>query len=231
MISHAHLPGHMAGTKTFKAFDKRQHDRLDAGAIGAQLRHRLRDLAEGLLGPSNPAVSTRRNPRWGTKGSVSVLTGGARAGLCADFEAGESGDALWLIQHVRRCTFPEALAWAADWLGDTGTSTRATAQWRHQDRQRHKEKAAVAADRNRRIRVAQFVAGHAEPVAPGSLADQYLTETRGIARPDSGWPEAGSFFACLVAPTRRRRLHRDRSQRHRLRHPAREHRRQGRQDR
>lgn len=172
----------------------------DLGALKGALRLRIHALAETLLGQPNRSLSSRRNLRWGNKGSISVIIGGPKTGLCADFEAGQSGDALWLIQHTRRCSFGEACAWAASWIGISAGGTNADSaaeraeRRRQRDRQRRRERERAETDRQRRIRIAQFIASHAASIEPGSLADQYLTGTRGIPRPASGWPDSICFL-------------------------------------
>src|SRR5689334_13684779 len=48
-------------------------------------------LAEGLFGPRNPSLSTRRQLRFGTHGSLSVEIAGPKRGLWHDFESGKGG--------------------------------------------------------------------------------------------------------------------------------------------
>jgi phage/plasmid primase-like uncharacterized protein len=68
------------------------------------------------LGDRNSSLCSRTEWRWRGKGSLSVRVAGPRLGYWFDHEAGIGGDALALVQREQRCTFPEALAWAAEWL-------------------------------------------------------------------------------------------------------------------
>jgi hypothetical protein len=57
----------------------------------AQSRHlnqHAADLARHLLGEPNRALSTRRDPRFGSKGSLSVITAGPKAGSFFNHEQG-----------------------------------------------------------------------------------------------------------------------------------------------
>ena len=85
------------------------------------LRGRLTDdieaLAELLLGAPNRALSNGRELRFGNKGSFRVKIGPKR-GACADFSGDFKGGPLELIRHVRGGSWPEAVAWARDWLGE-----------------------------------------------------------------------------------------------------------------
>lgn len=83
--------------------------------INAALADRIADLAPALLGPPNPALSTRRQMRFGRKGSLVVEIAGPKRGAWFSHELGVGGDALGLTQHVvgRR----DAIAWAERFIG------------------------------------------------------------------------------------------------------------------
>lgn len=167
-------------------------------ALRVALRSRISSLAEHLLGQPNRALSTKRDLRFGNKGSTCVTISGPKAGLCADFEAAEAGDALWLIQHTRRCSFVDAMRWAAGWASTsprTETQIERSARLQRLATQRAKGNRAAAADRERRVRIAQFIARNAGPIALGSVADKYLARTRCIPRPALGWPESVRFLS------------------------------------
>ena len=70
--------------------------------------------ARALLGEPNARMSTARELRYGTRGSLAVHVAGDRAGTWHDFEAGEGGGVLDLVRHVRQCDKAAALAWLAD---------------------------------------------------------------------------------------------------------------------
>jgi len=87
--------------------------RDDIEIIRAALRLRAAEAGEALLG--KPTFRGRSELRWGRKGSLSLVIAGERAGLWHDYERGEGGDLLGLIQRSRGCDFRDAVAWARAW--------------------------------------------------------------------------------------------------------------------
>jgi hypothetical protein len=85
---------------------------FDAAAIRAALDRDPAAIARQLLGDPNLALSTKRDLRFGSHGSLSVM---GTIWYC--HEVGTGGDMLDLIRHVRQCDFPTALQVAADLLG------------------------------------------------------------------------------------------------------------------
>jgi len=94
----------------------------DLETIRAALRARAAEVAEALLGP--PSARGRHELRWGRKGSLSLAVAGPRAGLWHDYECGEGGDLIALIQRERGGNFSEALAWARAVLGEPSREHR-----------------------------------------------------------------------------------------------------------
>jgi hypothetical protein len=89
----------------------------DPKALKAALAERLPDVLRAIIGEPNRHLSTRRDWRFRSKGSLSVVMTGPDAGLWFDHEAGEGGDMLDLLMRDRGVTFPQALALAADLAG------------------------------------------------------------------------------------------------------------------
>lgn len=86
--------------------------------IAERLRPHLPALVANFRGPHNPAWSSSRELRWGSKGSLAVALSGPHAGKWVDWsDDGRSRDALDLICRERSCNLPEAARWAAEWLG------------------------------------------------------------------------------------------------------------------
>lgn len=83
--------------------------------INAALADRIADLAPALLGPPNPALSSRRQLRYGRKGSLVVEISGPKRGCWFSHELGAGGDPLGLVQHA--IGRHGALAWARQFLG------------------------------------------------------------------------------------------------------------------
>ncbi|MCA8881994.1 MAG: toprim domain-containing protein, partial [Rhodobacteraceae bacterium] len=84
----------------------------DWRAFDAELRARVPELAVELLG--KPTFRAGQEWRWGRKGSLSVVVGGARAGMWFDHEEGRGG---WFSDLVGRDL---GMAWedATDWIAD-----------------------------------------------------------------------------------------------------------------
>src|SRR5215207_10231542 len=90
---------------------------IDAAEVSAELHVRMRELATVLLGGRNLALSSATEWRWRRKGSFSLCVAGPHAGRWFDHEAGVGGDGLALIRRQRACSFAQAVAWAAAWIG------------------------------------------------------------------------------------------------------------------
>jgi len=84
----------------------------DWQAFDAELRARVPELAVELLG--KPSFRAGQEWRWGLKGSLSVVVGGARAGMWFDHEEGRGG---WFSDLVGR-DLGLARADATDWIAD-----------------------------------------------------------------------------------------------------------------
>lgn len=94
--------------------------RIEAAEVSRRLAEQAEALVKALLG--DPSHCGRSEWRWGSRGSLALATAGEKRGLWCDHERGEGGDLLALIMRERRCTFPEALAWALAWLGGAPAS-------------------------------------------------------------------------------------------------------------
>jgi hypothetical protein len=144
---------------------------LDKAALASLLSKRIGQLANELLGPRAVHLSSRTDWRWRSKGSLCVVVSGARVGWWFDHEAGVGGDALALIQRERRCSFPDALHWAANWVGSAGVEPlTATLQRR-----------AIGSGQQNRTSYALRLWAEADD-ARGTLAEHYLN-ARGLALP------------------------------------------------
>ena len=86
--------------------------RFDITTIAAALTAHAAELAIALLGEPNRQLSSKRELRFGRKGSLAVVTDGAKAGWWYDHENGIGGDLINLIEHVQGVTFREAVAYA-----------------------------------------------------------------------------------------------------------------------
>jgi len=87
----------------------------DWRAFDAELRARVPELAVELLG--QPSFKTRQEWRWGRKGSLSVVVGGARAEMWFDHEEGRGGRFSDLVGRDLGMAREDATDWIADRIG------------------------------------------------------------------------------------------------------------------
>ncbi|MEI6627788.1 MAG: AAA family ATPase [Alphaproteobacteria bacterium] len=88
---------------------------IDASFIKQELNANIKDLAYEFLG--KPHIQKTTEWRYGNKGSISIHVAGTKLGLYSNFETGESGNALKLIQDQLNCDHKQAFKWGAEWLG------------------------------------------------------------------------------------------------------------------
>jgi hypothetical protein len=74
-------------------------------------------LRSGHTSDGEPSQRSDSALRFRRRGSLQVWIAGERRGKWKDHEAGEYGDALGLVAHLRRTNMKEAYGWALDWLG------------------------------------------------------------------------------------------------------------------
>ncbi|MBW6496350.1 MAG: hypothetical protein K0B16_17705, partial [Burkholderiaceae bacterium] len=97
----------------------------DWQAFDAELRARAPEIAVELLG--KPTFRTGQKWRWGSKGSLSIVVVGGKAGMWFDHELGDGGAFVDLVARIRGLNRREALDWAADRIGmadNSGTRPR-----------------------------------------------------------------------------------------------------------
>ena len=175
-----------------------EHDHLPE--IRAGLFAGIDSLARLLLGQPVRGGSTARMLKFGTRsGSLHVEVNGPKQGLWHDHAESVGGDALALIQHVNGGTFPDAIGWAADWLGiDIGRprpkhdAARAAEMAAERERKRFEAAARDAQDAAKRIATARWLWSLRKPLS-GTVGAKYLAG-RSIAEPAGGWPDCVAFL-------------------------------------
>jgi putative DNA primase/helicase len=85
-------------------------------------RDALRDAAADIIadfrGPYNRKLSSRKEMRWGTFGSFSLVISGPKQGLWHDHESNRGGDIIEFIKTELHCSFREALDYASHYVGE-----------------------------------------------------------------------------------------------------------------
>jgi putative DNA primase/helicase len=122
--------------------------RFDITTIASALTARATELATALLGESNRQLSSKRELRFGRKGSLAVVTHGTKAGWWYDHENGVGGDLINLIERVQGISFREAVTYAEGIIGSVpaGPSlarTTCVAPSADDDSTRHRRRAAA----------------------------------------------------------------------------------------
>ena len=154
------------------------------GSIKDVAAARAADVARALLGHENLAMSSKRELRFGRKGSLAVVTAGQKAGVWYDYEAAEGGDLLNLIQRERNVGFKEALAIAERLVGAPPLThvAPAPATRKPANERRH-------ADKNERDALKVWAESSD---LRGTLAERYL-KSRGITKLPQAVGEALRF--------------------------------------
>jgi putative DNA primase/helicase len=159
------------------------HRRLDDGARH-ELRARAAEIVQSFLGEPNRRLSTRRQMRWGSRGSFALNVQGDKAGLWFDHENRIGGDIIDFLKHQLGYSIGDAINYALQYLGASfGVSTRIL-------RPVHREEA----DDADRIRSALQIWAGVLPLR-GSLAERYLAR-RGIQAPDEALEVLGFHPSC-----------------------------------
>ena len=180
----------------------------------------MRPVARALLGEPNARLSTARELRYGTHGSLAVHVGGEYSGTWRDHEAGEGGGVLALVMRERGGSERDALAWLRDagLLGAGGY--RVDSELAGGDvpsKGRYRPGSALARtpnpprkppesrsepipgpdDADARRKVARRVWERTEPL-PGTIAETYLRHVRGVGHVAGA--EALRFHPALSHP-------------------------------
>jgi hypothetical protein len=142
--------------------------RIDLDELRHALTAEIERLAGALLGEPNRALSSKRDLRFGNRGSVSVTIAGKKRGVWFDHEAGQGGWGLQLIMHALCFGFREALDWARSWLGHPAPLPTPKPNLRQpKDRQR------------RTLDYAARLIAESSPIT-GTPGERYLRAARGL---------------------------------------------------
>jgi conjugative transfer relaxase protein TraI len=154
----------------------------DAKETSKLLNNSSESFVERLLGRPNEKLSSASEWRYGNKGSLVISMADKSRGLWHNFETGESGNLLTLIQKETGLSFRDSLKYVANMFGD-GLYMNASKQ--------HKSDKVLASSRdkynakeNKTSKYAQKIALESLPIAD-TIVEKYLKEIRGINNIDS----------------------------------------------
>jgi len=149
-----------------------------SGAI--DWRDIIGDVARALLGEPNTRLSSDRELRYGSRGSLVVHVNGNRRGSWWDFESNEGGGVLDLIDRECRCGRAGAMRWLREHgiIENTGESGGFSCpKPRSRPAPRHTSRPAARRRKDTRA-FALRIWDAARPLA-GTVAEAYL-EVRGV---------------------------------------------------
>lgn len=172
-------PNHTKQQSNSKLKLKEPH--YDARAIDSALAQQAENVAYQLLGDPNKNLSTPKNLRYGTKGSLSITLTGDKRGLWHNFETGEHGNLLTLVQKTANVSFVDALKIAAKMVGDPTSITLRP----QQDNVKSPAPAGANKETSKTHEFALKLANESIPIE-GTLAERYLREHRAIEHIDKG---------------------------------------------
>ncbi len=138
----------------------------------------LGPVAHALLGEPSRGLSTPRELRFGTRGSLSAKIAGPKAGLWHDHENAVGGGVVALVQHVRHCDRPSAINWLRE-RGFVGSPGHAPP--RPRPALRPPETSSRAVQEPQTIDLARRI-WHESAPARGTPAETYL-QSRGVTLP------------------------------------------------
>jgi putative DNA primase/helicase len=161
----------------------RDYRRLDDGAR-QELRARAAEIVQSFLGEPNRRLSTKRQLRWGSRGSFALNVQGDKAGLWFDHENGCGGDIIDFLKRQLGHSIGDAINYALRYLGPSfSVGTRIPRPVLREE-----------ADDAIRIGSALQIWGGVVPLR-GSLAELYLA-CRGIRVPDEALEVLGFHPYC-----------------------------------
>jgi len=171
-----------------------RHDLDDSTADGRrrldhhareELRAMAAEIVRSFLGEPNRKLGTKRQWRWGRKGSFTLNVAGDKTGLWYDHENQVGGDIVNFVQVQLGCSIANAITYALGFLGPSWPSRSTAAPSR-----------PVEAEPDDAVRVDQALKIWSG-VLPlrGSLAEQYLAG-RGIQVPDEALDVLGFHPNC-----------------------------------
>jgi hypothetical protein len=184
-IDRSDASGRSAKTKERIENNKSHQDFYDAKEIKQLLSNSAESFVERLLGRPNEKLSSSSQWRYGNKGSFVISMSGDKKGLWHNFETGESGNLLTLIQKETGLSFRETLQYVSGMFGE-GLYVDIS---KHHHQHQHKTNIALVnsgfkaiGKNSREIKISEYVqklVAESQPIA-GTVVEKYLRETRDI---------------------------------------------------
>jgi hypothetical protein len=147
----------------------------DARDITQTLTQNTESVVERLLGEPNRTLSSKNDHRYGRCGSLSVCLNGEKRGTWYNFETGEKGNLLHLIQQTLNIDFKDSLVYAAKLIGEEFKYTIPSQVHYNQEKKDKK----ISDKKNTTLDYALKLAKESQAIQ-GTLAEHYLKEIRGI---------------------------------------------------
>ncbi|MBL4648021.1 MAG: toprim domain-containing protein, partial [Gammaproteobacteria bacterium] len=154
---------------------------IDKAEVLQRLTMHPESLLTQLLGDKNNQLSRPALLAWGNKGSVKYHVSGGRAGLVSDYESGFHGDLISFYAERQGIAWQEALKTLAAQMGMSKPHCQSLTQQKQTIRKQQQavNKKMLQTQQRNRMR-AQTIWQESVPI-PGTLAETYLKQHRGIA--------------------------------------------------
>lgn len=161
--------------------------------VRAAARGNMDSLTTDLLGPPNKHMSSKTSLRFGTRGSMVVNIAGPKAGQWKDFESGQGGDIISLVQREKSLNLKEAVTYLADILNvrphqgnrphhKTISPGQFNAQLQSQLQTTTQDSLAQIKENAMRLNAVSELNLKSKPIE-GTLAQSYLQQERHIKGP------------------------------------------------
>ena len=178
-------------TKAIKVAEQKEQEKqienesqknfYDIKKIKQFLSNSAESFVERLLGKPNERLSSATEWRYGNKGSLVISMGGDNRGRWHNFETGEFGDLLALIQKKTESSFHETLKSIVDMFGKelyVDIVKPDSAKVSTSDDKAHNK------GKDKTSEYAQKLAAESMPIV-GTIVEKYLKGTRSITNLDS----------------------------------------------
>lgn len=159
----------------------------DVREIEGLLKNSVGPFVEKLLGKPNPKLSSPNEWRYGNKGSLAIKIDGEKRGYWYNFETGESGGLLSLLQKNMGLSFKDALQYAANVVGigkDSAIKDSENILIKHKEDDENQVKTDKNDENKKTNEYAKKLIAGSLPIT-GTIVEKYLKKTRGIVDVDS----------------------------------------------